>query len=189
MRVALQNPAYCSACFGARPGEKHIDFEAAYDGPVINSDAGIKVAIDDLVICEKCLIAAASLIGLTNADELRAEIILFEIWKVHKEISWMRKFRRRLVVLSVDLRWRLMELISIILFVAFIVNNALWLIAWNKNNQEAYKERFTLLERIMRPNFIPSEPITPEEDIEPSPEDLQQAKEYAAVGDVGDFKR
>jgi hypothetical protein len=73
MRVALQNPAYCSACFGARPGEKHIDFEAAYDGPVINSDAGIKVAIDDLVICEKCLIAAASLIGLTNADELRAE--------------------------------------------------------------------------------------------------------------------
>jgi hypothetical protein len=82
-----------------------------------------------------------------------------------------------------------MELISIILFVAFIVNNALWLIAWNKNNQEAYKERFTLLERIMRPNFIPSEPITPEEDIEPSPEDLQQAKEYAAVGDVGDFKR
>jgi hypothetical protein len=73
MRVALQNPAYCSACFGARPGEKHIDFEAAYDGPVINSVAGNKVAIDDLVICEKCLIAAASLIGLTNADELRAE--------------------------------------------------------------------------------------------------------------------
>lgn len=73
MRVALQNPPYCTACYGGKPQTRHIDFEAAYDGPVINNEDNIKVAIDDLIICEDCLVAAASMLGMVNSEEMKAE--------------------------------------------------------------------------------------------------------------------
>lgn len=54
MRVADPNPVYCSCCFQQQPNEVHIDFEVAWDGPVINED-GLRVPIDDLYLCETCL--------------------------------------------------------------------------------------------------------------------------------------
>lgn len=54
MKVADPNPVYCSCCFQQQPREIHIDFEVAWDGPVINED-GLRVPIDDLYLCETCL--------------------------------------------------------------------------------------------------------------------------------------
>lgn len=73
MRVASVGPSYCAACFGQKPEVPHIDFEAAYDGPVIEVGNGIKVTIDDLIICEQCLAVAVKLLGYDKEEELRAE--------------------------------------------------------------------------------------------------------------------
>jgi len=59
---------HCAACYGQYTDRRYVDFEAAYDGPVL--DGAIKVAIDDLVICEHCLQAAAKMIGLVKAPDL-----------------------------------------------------------------------------------------------------------------------
>lgn len=69
---------YCSACRGQYLDRQHVDFEAYYDGPVITEDEvieGVKTytAIDDLVLCEKCLRGAGELIGLFPAEELKKE--------------------------------------------------------------------------------------------------------------------
>lgn len=69
MRIAERNPAYCSSCYGQYVDKKHIDFEAAWDGPVVNPKEAIKVAIDDLVLCEGCVREAAKLLGMTDSDE------------------------------------------------------------------------------------------------------------------------
>lgn len=73
MRFALRPPSYCAACFGQYPDRLHIDFEASWDGPVVEVANGLKVTIDDLIICENCLKGAASLFKLVDADELRSE--------------------------------------------------------------------------------------------------------------------
>jgi hypothetical protein len=62
LKIALTTPAACASCFGQYPDRTHIDFEAAYDGPVINSDDNIKMPVDDLIICEDCLQEAFRLI-------------------------------------------------------------------------------------------------------------------------------
>jgi hypothetical protein len=38
MRPPYFPPTMCSACFGQYPDRNHVDFEAAWDGPVINSN-------------------------------------------------------------------------------------------------------------------------------------------------------
>lgn len=79
---------------------------------------------------------------------------------------------------------------EIALLIAFILNNAAWLVFFSFERKEGYRERFTLLERIMRPDFIPSEPIPADDDLPVvSQEEIQARKEYAAVGDVGEFDR
>lgn len=63
---------YCSSCYQAKPGQPHIDFEAAWDGPVL--DAAAAAQIDDLVICADCLDGAARLLGYTrDEDRIRVE--------------------------------------------------------------------------------------------------------------------
>lgn len=64
---------YCSVCYGQYPERVHIDFEAAYDGPVIDEANGMKHPIDDLVVCDECLIGAAMLLGWVNAEDLKDE--------------------------------------------------------------------------------------------------------------------
>lgn len=76
MKKARSAPKYCSACHGQYPERQHVDFEAYYDGPVISESVGdntIKVAIDDLVLCENCLASAAKLIGYVHNKQMRKE--------------------------------------------------------------------------------------------------------------------
>lgn len=68
IRLAEHAPAACSSCFSQKVDEKHVDFGAYYDGPVLDGAKGIQV--DDLVICEQCLTEAASLVGLSDQHDL-----------------------------------------------------------------------------------------------------------------------
>ena len=80
MRLAGNDaPMVCSVClqppmaFNPRP--EFVDFESAYDGPVIddpNAD-GVHVYVDKIVVCEHCVKTAARLLGLDNVERHVAE--------------------------------------------------------------------------------------------------------------------
>lgn len=72
MKIA-DSITYCSSCHGQYLDRKHVDFESYFDGPVIDAESGIKVSIDDLIICDQCLQNAGKLVGLFPADELKKE--------------------------------------------------------------------------------------------------------------------
>jgi hypothetical protein len=78
MHVRTDVP-YCASCYQARPGQPHVDFDAAYDGPVL--DAAAAMQIDDLVICHVCLGGAARLLGYV-LDEDRPRLQQVEAEKV-----------------------------------------------------------------------------------------------------------
>jgi len=76
MRRADPNPAYCSVCYqppNVKEGMGFVDFEVAYDGPVIPG-ASEPVCIDDLIVCDDCVKAAANLIGFEDGADLRGQI-------------------------------------------------------------------------------------------------------------------
>lgn len=62
MRIAPIPPSHCSVCFNQDPDALHVDMEAATDGPVLETADGIKVSIDDIIICETCLRRAQDLL-------------------------------------------------------------------------------------------------------------------------------
>lgn len=62
-------PMFCASCGSQDPQARYVDFDAAWDGPVVNPDDGIKMQIDDLVICEGCLKEASRLVGLVDPDQ------------------------------------------------------------------------------------------------------------------------
>lgn len=66
-------PPHCSACFQAKPQSPHVDFGAAWDGPVIGEGVTQHV-IDDLVICKTCLIDAGRQIGLGDVERVTEEL-------------------------------------------------------------------------------------------------------------------
>lgn len=68
MRIASKNPPRCSVCFEQKPKEVHVDFNVAFDGPVIPGQP--LVSIDDLIVCKSCLKQAAKLIGMSDKQEL-----------------------------------------------------------------------------------------------------------------------
>jgi hypothetical protein len=78
MKIASPNPPHCASCYQAKSPERHVDFGAAYDGPVMAGDPDVEgqvtVAIDDLIVCETCLKEAAELVGLGDVEELKAQI-------------------------------------------------------------------------------------------------------------------
>jgi hypothetical protein len=70
-------PTHCTSCFAQVPLKRHVDFSAYYDGPVfgdIEIVGGGKVVIDDLILCEDCVKAAAQLIGLDDVERHCEEI-------------------------------------------------------------------------------------------------------------------
>ncbi len=79
MKRYTGQPRHCAACYGQNT-DKGVDFEVAYDGPVVNQIAVVTaegidaIAIDDLVICDDCLKPAAKLIGLVSAPDLVDEL-------------------------------------------------------------------------------------------------------------------
>ena len=54
-------PAYCCKCYQQDTTKRHIDLDAAYDGPVIPG-APANQPIDDLILCETCVEEAAALL-------------------------------------------------------------------------------------------------------------------------------
>ena len=77
IQIAQPAPAHCSGCFQQKPQQTHVDFGAAYDGPMVPALEGatgvVGHSIDELILCEDCLTQAAKLIGLENAGALVAE--------------------------------------------------------------------------------------------------------------------
>jgi hypothetical protein len=70
-----ETPVGCASCGGQYPDRRHIDFSAAYDGAVLNQkevlESGVTpVQIDDLILCDECVRAAAALLGLVDPDDL-----------------------------------------------------------------------------------------------------------------------
>ena len=72
MKIATRKPPACASCF-QQVAERYVDFESAYDGPVLPGKAG-PVPIDDLVICEKCLESAFALIDPQGLKETIGEL-------------------------------------------------------------------------------------------------------------------
>lgn len=72
MTRLANKPAYCASCY-QQESVRYVDFEAAYDGPVIPG-APAHIAIDDLVLCENCLNTAFSILDPQGKDETIAEL-------------------------------------------------------------------------------------------------------------------
>ena len=62
----------CSACAGQYSDKKYIDFDAAHDSGFYGGDAHI--VKDDLALCADCVVAAASLLGMTDDEDLKQEV-------------------------------------------------------------------------------------------------------------------
>ena len=75
-RIHLAEPAppHCSSCFQAKPQMEHVDFGAAWDGPVVPGEGVVQHVIDDLIICRRCLEEAGLLIGLGDVGKLKDEL-------------------------------------------------------------------------------------------------------------------
>jgi hypothetical protein len=72
-RLAESRPPYCASCFTAPEG-RCVDFEAAYDGPVVPGTPE-PVPVDDLIVCESCLAEAFALLDPQNLQETIAELV------------------------------------------------------------------------------------------------------------------
>lgn len=68
-------PMYCSACHNQDSSVRHVDFDAACDrGYGLQEDSGVKVSMDDLILCEGCLRSGAGLVGMVDEEEQSARI-------------------------------------------------------------------------------------------------------------------
>src|SRR4051812_33537889 len=77
IRLAEIPPTHCSSCFQQKPQQRHVDFSAFWDGPVFGDQevaGGRKVVIDDLILCDDCVRAAAELLGFADVEREREEI-------------------------------------------------------------------------------------------------------------------
>ena len=78
------------------------------------------------------------------------------------------------------------------LLVALIVSNIVWLYFWHRAEDRNYKERFTLLERIQRPDFTPSPPYEVVQEVQaegPEYEAPDDLKEFNAIGQEATISR
>lgn len=79
-RLADKRPPYCSGCFG-HPEGRYVDFEAAYDGPVVPG-APANQPVDDLILCEGCLKEAFRILDpeeqRKSIEALQAHIAILE---------------------------------------------------------------------------------------------------------------
>jgi hypothetical protein len=71
-KLADPQPPYCAACF-QKPEGRVVDFEAAYDGPVVPGTPE-PVPVDDLMLCESCLAEAFDLLDPQNLRETITEL-------------------------------------------------------------------------------------------------------------------
>lgn len=87
MKLTEFAPPHCSSCYGQDPQVSHVDFEAAYDGPVFTGGVAIgngeivnhlPSQIDELIVCEKCLRLAAAMIGMADPGEQGERLVAAE---------------------------------------------------------------------------------------------------------------
>lgn len=69
MRLAHVTPPACSGCFQQKLTKRHVDFDVAYDGPSMMNPQGGHQPIDDLILCEDCLLEAGKLVSLVPATK------------------------------------------------------------------------------------------------------------------------
>ncbi len=83
--IQLTNtPVRCSACFNQEPSLRHIDMDAACDRGY-GDEAAVKVAYDDLVLCENCVKEAATLINLVPKDDGTIERLERELDQIERQ--------------------------------------------------------------------------------------------------------
>lgn len=78
MTKLATKPAYCVSCYQQDP-IRYVDFEAAYDGPLIPGSP--RVSVDDLIICENCLAYAFALLdpqGLKQTITELEDVVLLQ---------------------------------------------------------------------------------------------------------------
>src|SRR5882757_6391471 len=90
MRLSYSAPPACAACYGQDPKARHVDFEAAYDGPVLNATGEAPMQVDDLIICENCVRNAATLVGMIEASD---DAAASKIERIERELAQERKER------------------------------------------------------------------------------------------------
>jgi hypothetical protein len=97
-RLAEGAPPWCASCYQQNLEQRHVDFDAAYDGPVLEGvDAAVKPQIDDLVVCESCLAEAARLLGWETVDTSRErERDRLTIQRVEAEKTAIVEYARKL---------------------------------------------------------------------------------------------
>ena len=99
-------PAYCTSCYTQDTSLRHVDFEAAYDGPVIPGTPE-PVPVDDLVICERCIAEAFDILdpqGLKeriSALEGHVQSLTREIQGKNRAIDGMRHTMNEVVEFGV----------------------------------------------------------------------------------------
>jgi hypothetical protein len=77
IRLADKPPVACASCHGQYVDRRHVDFGAAYDGPMLPNEevaGGNMVSVDDLIVCEDCLKTAAAVIGLSDPADVQGEL-------------------------------------------------------------------------------------------------------------------
>ena len=57
------------------PQPEYVNFESAYDGPVIDDpNSTVKTYIDKIVVCEDCVRQGASLLGMDHVERYSSEL-------------------------------------------------------------------------------------------------------------------
>lgn len=75
---------------------RHVDFMVAFDGPVI--EGVIPHVIDDLIVCEDCLIEAGALVNLGDLTALQAELthLQSEIAETQEKLAGLKAYTNNL---------------------------------------------------------------------------------------------
>ncbi|NBT35695.1 MAG: hypothetical protein EBT03_09190 [Betaproteobacteria bacterium] len=88
--MQILNGGGCAACYSSS-AERYVDFDAAFDGPVL--DNGMQ--IDDLILCENCVRAAAQVLEL-NTHKEAVETALREAEEARKKSEEWQAYAKRL---------------------------------------------------------------------------------------------
>jgi hypothetical protein len=70
MHIAEIPPVCCAVCYQQNPDRIHVDTDAAYDGPLLDV-SGARHSVDDIVVCEDCVRAMASMLPESTVKDER----------------------------------------------------------------------------------------------------------------------
>lgn len=101
IREAPVAPPACASCGQQKPDDRHVDFSASWDGPVLNANDVIRngtapVAIDDLVLCEECVRAGAMVLGMADQDQALSDKLQAQLSEQAERILGLDAYVRKL---------------------------------------------------------------------------------------------